>query len=206
MDEHRLPLRAYKMLLNLDQRGKTNWETNVRKTLCVNGFSYVWDNQGVGCLNAFIREFRQRLIDMRWQAWDDHVNTSDRFSLYRQFKTLACVEPYIMLNLNRYIRYTLTRFRFGVSDIKVHRSRFKLYNVDELKCPLCLSAVENEVHFVLCCPAFEGLRHEFIESKYFNNPCEFRLALLLDTQNERALKNLALFLYKAFSRRKTLLS
>ena len=55
----------------------------------------------MGCLNAFIREFRQRLIDMRWQAWDHHVNTSDRFSLYRQFKTLACVGPYIMLNLNR---------------------------------------------------------------------------------------------------------
>ena len=49
-----MPLRAYKMLLNLDQRGKTNWVTNVRKMLCANGFSYVWDNQGVGCLNAFI--------------------------------------------------------------------------------------------------------------------------------------------------------
>ena len=59
-----------------------------------------------------------------------------------------------MLNLNRYIRYTLTRFRFGVSDIKVH------YNVDELKCPLYLSAVNNEDHFVLCCPAFEDLRYE----------------------------------------------
>ena len=41
MEEHRLPLRAYKMLLNLDQRGKTNWVTNVRKILCANGFSYV---------------------------------------------------------------------------------------------------------------------------------------------------------------------
>ena len=59
MDEHRLPLRAYKMLLNLDQRGKTNWVTNVCTTLCVNGYSYVWGNQGVGCVNAFIREFRQ---------------------------------------------------------------------------------------------------------------------------------------------------
>ena len=38
MGEHRPHLRAYKMLLNLDQRGKTNWVTNVRKTLCVNGF------------------------------------------------------------------------------------------------------------------------------------------------------------------------
>ena len=205
MEEHRLPLRAYKMLLNLDQRGKTNWVTNIRKTLCANGFSYVWDNQGVGCLNAIIREFRQRLIDIRWQTWDDHVNTSDRFSLYRQFKTLTGLEPYLMLNLNRHIRYTLTRFRFGVSDIKVHRSRFKVYNVDDFKCPLCLSAVDSEVHFVLCCPAFDDLRYELIEPKYFNNPCEFRLALLLATQNERALKNLALFVYKAFCRRKTLL-
>ena len=181
MEDYRLPLRAYKMLFNLDQRGKTNWVTKVRKTLCANGFSYVWDNQGVGCLNAFIREFRQRLIDIRWQAWDDHLNTSDRFSLYRQFKTLTGAEPYLMLNLNRHIRYTLTRFRFGVSDIKVHRPRFKVYNADELKCPLCLWAVENEVHFVLCCPAFDDLRYEFIEPKYFNNPCDFRLALLLAT-------------------------
>ena len=93
-----------------------------------------------------------------------------------------------------------------MSDIKVHRSRFKLYNVDEVKCPLCLSAVANEVNFVLCCPAFEDLRYEFKESNYFNNPCEFRLALLLAAQDERALKNLALILYKEFSRRKTLLS
>ena len=110
-----------------------------------------------------------------------------------------------MLNLNRRIRYAMTRFRFGVSDIKVHKSRFKVYNVDDLKCPLCLSAADNEVRFVLCCPAFDDLRYEFIEPKYFNNPCEFRLALLLATQNERALKNLALFVYKAFSRRKILL-
>ena len=86
--------------------------TNVRKTLCANGFSYVWDDQGVGFLNAFIREFRQRLIYIQWKAWFDHVNTSDRFSLYRQFKTLTDAEPYLMLNLNRHIRYTLTRFRF----------------------------------------------------------------------------------------------
>ena len=48
MEEHRLPLRAYKMLFNLDQGKKTNWVTNVRKASCVNGFSYfgvirVWD-------------------------------------------------------------------------------------------------------------------------------------------------------------------
>ena len=38
MDEHRLPLRAYKMLLNFDQTDETNWVTNVRKALCANVF------------------------------------------------------------------------------------------------------------------------------------------------------------------------
>ena len=28
---------------------------------------------------------------------------------------------------------------------------------DESKCPLCLSAVDNEVHVVICCPAFGDL-------------------------------------------------
>ena len=63
IEEHRLPFRAYKMLLNLDQRGTSNWVTNVHKALCANCFSYVWDNQEVGCSNAFIREFR--LTDVR---------------------------------------------------------------------------------------------------------------------------------------------
>ena len=47
--------------------------------LRASGFSYVCDNQDVRCLSAFIGEFRQRLIDIFWQAWDDHVNISDTF-------------------------------------------------------------------------------------------------------------------------------
>ena len=53
MAEHILPLRAYKILLSLDQSGKTNWMTKVRKILCANGFSYVWDNSGCGMFECF---------------------------------------------------------------------------------------------------------------------------------------------------------
>ena len=41
---------------------------------------YVWENHVVGCfLRVFVRTFRQTPGDIRWRAWDDHVNTSDRF-------------------------------------------------------------------------------------------------------------------------------
>ena len=42
---------------------------------------YVWENHVVVCfLSVFVRTFRQKPRDIRWQAWDDHVNTSDKYS------------------------------------------------------------------------------------------------------------------------------
>ena len=76
-----------------------------------------------------------------------------------------------------------------------------MYNVDELKCPLCLLTVDNEVHFVLCGLASDDFKFEFVEPTYLNNPCGFRLTLLLGPQNEYTLRNLALFLYNAFNSR-----
>eukprot|EP00745_Piridium_sociabile_P012238 TRINITY_DN18996_c0_g2_i5.p1 TRINITY_DN18996_c0_g2~~TRINITY_DN18996_c0_g2_i5.p1 ORF type:complete len:159 (+),score=0.05 TRINITY_DN18996_c0_g2_i5:375-851(+) len=157
MDDHRLPFKAYKSLLLLDERGKTNWITRVRNMLCTNGLAYVWVNRGVGCVQSFIKTFRQRLVDIRWQHWEDHINTSERFSFYRQFKTLPVVESYIMLDMNRHVRYAMTKFRLGVSDIAVHSSRFS-YDRDKLICPLCKEKVEDEIHFAFCCPNLHNLR------------------------------------------------
>ena len=84
MGEDRLPRNAYMMLCNLDARGKRNWVSNVRMQLFQYGFGFVWMNQGVRRENVFIRAFRERLIDCRQQNREDHVQTSDRFSMYRQ--------------------------------------------------------------------------------------------------------------------------
>ena len=67
MSEDRLPHKAYMMLNNLDARVKRNWVSNVRMQLFQYGFGFVWMNQGVGRVNEFIRAFRERLIDCRWQ-------------------------------------------------------------------------------------------------------------------------------------------
>ena len=46
-------------------------------------------NQGMGRVNEFIRAFREGLIDCRWQNWEDHVQTSDRFSMYINFNSIS---------------------------------------------------------------------------------------------------------------------
>ena len=95
----------------------------------------------------------------------------------------------------------MTKFRCGVSDIKVHRNRYKKVNIVDMNCPLCNSADEDEVHFVLCCPAFGDLRKQLIPFKYYGHPNLFRQGLLLATQNENIFKKLYVYLNKAFKRR-----
>ena len=74
------------------------------------GFGFVWINQGVGRMNEFIRSFRERLIDCTWQDWEDHVQTSDRFSMYRSFNSiLHCTKTYITMNMDRHLKHIMTK-------------------------------------------------------------------------------------------------
>ena len=79
------------------------------------------------------------------------------------------MEPYLMLDINRYIW-----FRFVISDIFVLCIRCRSdVTVLEMVCPFCKISVQNEVHFVLCCPGFDDLRRRYIQPKYFNLPTDF---------------------------------
>ena len=107
-----------------------------------------------------------------------------------------------MLQMNkaeakRYAEENITILSMIISSSHsyIYHFFFKFYTIAELFL----------FYFLFYAVLFDDLRYEFIEPKYFNNPCDFQLALLLATQNERALKNLALFVCKAYNRRKSLL-
>ena len=110
----------------------------------------------------------------------------------------------MLLNLDRHIRCALSRFRFGVSDIAVHSTRFKKSNTEDTECPLCNLTIETEIHFVLCCPALNDLRKRFIQTKFCDLLDTFHLVQLLSSSDHNILKNLAMFLYEAFKRRRTI--
>ena len=157
----------------------------------------MWLNQGVGRVNEFISIFRQRLIDCNWQKWHNHVQTSDRFYMYRAFCNTHEVKPYLMFNIDRHLKYIMTRFRLGVSDLNVHYYRYREFTDRVLICPLCKESKEDEIHFVLCCPVLKEIRQTFIPAKYYRHPCAFKLSLLLSSTKESEVRNLSLFLYKA---------
>ena len=206
MEMSRIPKKAYDMLLNLDMKGKKNWVTDIRICLFENGFGEVWLNQGVGNIYRFIKVFRQRLIDCNWQKWNDHIQNSDRFSMYRSFSHTHDIKPYLTINMDRYLLCATSRFRLGVSGLATHLYRYRQINDNDMLCPLCGLDKDDEFHFVLCCPLLDEIREIFIPAKYYQQPCLFKFCLMMSSTRENDVRGLSLFLNKAFRYRSVALS
>jgi hypothetical protein len=202
MGNNRLPKKAYMMIKTLDERGKETWATNVRLCLFRYGFGYVWLNQGVGSVRVFLKTLKQRLIDMRWQEWTGHIEDSERFKTFRMCGSMNHKLPvYLNMNIDKYLKFNMTKFRFGVSDIAVHYAKYRFYGNVNLLCPVCLEAEENEIHFILVCPFYQNIRKELIPAKFTRSPNAFKLLLLFSSRNENLILKLCVYMYKAFKMR-----
>ena len=106
---------------------------------------------------------RQKLTENRWQAWKGHINESDIFSFYRYFKTNHVQETYLSVDIRKNVKNAIIKFRIGISSITVHFLRYTLHLYGDTIYRLCRAAVENEVHFTLCCSA---PNERFISDKF----------------------------------------
>ena len=114
------------------------------------------------------------------------------------------IPKYLQIDVDRHIKFVVTKFRFGISDLYTHLSRYRNGQTRNVICPLCKH--ENEVHFVLCCPQLQELRKKLIPHKFYRIPNSFHLSLLVASKNENTVKNFSIFLYKAFQFRKVVCS
>ena len=109
-------------------------------------------NQGMGRVNEFIRAFRERLIDCRWQDRDDHVQTSDRFSMYRSFNSiLHGTKTYITMNIDRHLKRIMTKFRFDVIELSVHYYRIEI--IEGFEMSIMQKKIIRKMRFTLFCVA-----------------------------------------------------
>ena len=95
-------------------------------------------------INQFLHAFRERLIVCRWQEWHSHVETSDRFNIYRTFCTVHDTKTYLKMNTDRHLKFIMKRFRLGISDIAVHHCQYKRQTDKDLICPLCRVAQKTD--------------------------------------------------------------
>jgi len=202
MPDSRLPKQAYNMMLTMVQNGKKCWAMKVHDCLFSNGFGYVWVNQFVPNEKQFISELKQRLIDNYGQEWWAALQDSDRYSMYRQFKTHIGPELYFECVTVRCFRDVLVKFRVGVLLLNYSAQRARIGIRGDASCVACKSVMESEEHFLLYCPEYNSLRDKYI-TKYIRGNYSFQF--LMQCTTDEKTRDLARFIFHAYKRRQLLL-
>lgn len=145
---------------------------------------------------VFLKCLKERLIDTFRQDWIVKVqNRSEtRYSLYSKLKSELYLSTYLCEIKHVQAKSSITRLRLGVSHLNTHYNRFKSNpSLEDLECPFCKDVMENEVHFLFCCPMYNDLRDKYIDYKYVSRPSEFRLSVLLASESKTVMSSLGWF-------------
>ena len=111
------------MLIKLEERDKNTWVTEIRLLLYTHDVGFVWEDQGVQLIVGFLKEFKQRLVDCNTQNWYGHLTNSQRFEIYKTYKTRFATEMYLALDLKKHVVNALNRFRMGLSITEPQKNK-----------------------------------------------------------------------------------
>ena len=199
---------VYKMMLNDIELmpTKTNWASLVRNELFNLGFNEVWYQQSAGDNKFFLTILRQRLKDVFVQNWNERLNLSSRATFYRSFAEFK-FQPYLnIVNVSKF-RIALTQLRVSSHRLEIETGRWTKPNKisrENRKCQVC-SILEDEFHFLFECYLYKDLRKQYIKP-YFTRHCSMLKTIqLFKSEKKRDIQNLAMFIFKAFELRKSII-
>ena len=84
---------------------------------------------------------------------------------YSLFKKEFIIEPYLLQVVDYKLRKVIARFRLSNHDLKVETGRHCKPKIplEQRICRLCKeNVIEDETHFLMCCPAYSQLRETLI--------------------------------------------
>ncbi len=89
------------------------------------------------------------------ENWSLTVESKPKLRTYKLFKSEPNAEHYVKSYMRRFQRSTFAKFRCGILPIQIELGRFRGQKVEDRICPLCTTAVESEIHFLLECTFFD---------------------------------------------------
>ena len=111
MNDNRYPKIVYKLLFDLDSNGRRTWASDIRALLYRYGFGVVWISQGLGDIDSFLFEFKQRLKDCATQDWQSDISSTNELYSYCTYKSLLVSEKYLVCISNINYKTALAKFR-----------------------------------------------------------------------------------------------
>ena len=159
-------------------------DQKIKRVLDQIGLGYLWTKaheNDIGILNII----KQRLKDIEFQRWLSDENNDvrkdakqkNKLRTVRKFKTIEnykC-EDYLRQVTNVQQQITLTQLRLSNHKLAIKTGRYlRPYKKPEERiCPNCKKDIEDEIHFLTLCPAYQEKRSTLFE--YLNK--EYRISV-----------------------------
>ena len=187
-------------LVNLAYRENVLMNTNWCKTIQVLNAAYNLHSRQYEPKDfpALVKKEIKSDFIQYWKSRISNREIEKKLHLYSKFKNNFEIEPYTELPFKD--RQIISKMLCVSHKLNVETSRHHGIPREKRKniCSLCtLRKVEDEVHFMAECPAYEKIRHEHFGSKTFNN--------IEDMISQRDPATLASFLRKSYTTRDQLL-
>jgi len=154
-----------------------------------------WVAQQVGDEIAFLSRLKQNMV-VKFKAWRN-LQKSERYMMYQEIESTREEENYSYALDKRVFRNVFIRFRFGVTELYIHKRRYDGHSQN--LCPLCIEDDEDELHFLLQCPALHDLRTKYV-MPHVHTCNESDLSLLLSQKTTNTIRSVAIYLHYAFRR------
>ena len=170
---------------------KSKWCSKIHNILCDLGLPNVWNHNGYS-LNKFKSMTKLRLNDAFIQHWYSDISNNRLCINYRIFKTQFSHENYFNY-LDSNLRVSYTKFRCGSHLLPISISRYNEIS-DRNLCPLCLSDIGDEYHYILTCPAFDHVRVKYLQRNIYTNPNTNKFCQLFSSQSKPVIVQLCKFI------------
>ena len=121
------------MILHFDALWFSNWASEVKIILAINGFSCIWKEQSVTNEVAFIWAFEQRIKDQFLQTWYFQISSSQKLLFYMTFTNQQCLDTYLdILKLSKFrhafsvLGFLVMAYKLKKEDIGRRKGRKKM--------------------------------------------------------------------------------
>ena len=164
MECHRLP----KRILLWDYKcGAKGWLSDI-KEICEQGNILSPDNtMWIYDIEPIQRKFLLKERD----EWKDAAEEMSKLCTYITVKDFTEIGSLVRANLPRNQRSLVARFLCGILPLEVETGRFADVDKHLRKCKVCEgTAVEDETHFLLKCPALKATRKRLVKPVLKTNP------------------------------------
>ena len=102
-----------------------------------------------------LKECEMLLTSKAQEEWREIVLSKPKLRTYATFKDKFETTDYIKINLSRFDRSLMSKFRCGILQLHIETGRFNQTKVEDRFCNICKEGfIEDELHFLCICSEY----------------------------------------------------